>query len=426
MSLWRLVVKEIRLRRLNFGLGTLAVLAAVGVLVAQLTLLDVHDLHTRQILDAKLDETEAEMNRLEDDYRKLMKELGYNLLILPEGQDLGDFYAEGYAARTMPEEYVTRLAQSKIMTIRHLLPSLEQKIRWPERGQRNVILVGTRGEVPVTHRTPKEPMMLAVPPGAAVLGHEIWDSLELDVGDKITLLGRELEVKERYPERGTGDDVTIWIDLAQAQEMLDRKGRINAILALECLCTGDDLDAIERSVHQVLPNTEIIELKERVKTRAEARLRAKQAHVDAIQAEKKHEANIHRNMEAFAARLIPLVSLGAAVWVGLLALMNVRERRSEIGIFRALGFRSGQIITVFLSRAILIGLVGGVLGYVAGFLVVLFSVRHPAEAVPGPDLFKPGLFGMVMIAAPLLAALAGWLPALLAAREDPALILSEG
>lgn len=426
MSLWRMVVKEIRLRWLNFGLGTVAVLAAVGVLVAQLTLLDVHDVHTRQIVEAKLAETEAEMSRLEDDYRKLMKELGYNLLILPEGQDLGDFYAQGYAARTMPEEYVTRLAESKIMSVRHLLPSLEQKIRWPEQGQRNIILVGTRGEVPVAHRTPKEPMMIAVPPGAAVLGHEIWDSLELDVGDRITLLGREFEVKERYPERGTKDDVTIWIDLPQAQEMLGQKGRINAILALECLCTGADFAAIERSVHQVLPDTEIIELKERVKTRAEARLRAKQAHLDAIQAEKKHEANIHRSMEVFAARLIPLVSLGAAVWVGLLALMNVRERRPEIGILRALGFRSVQIITVFLSRAILIGLIGAVLGYVAGFLMVFLSGGVPTEAVPGLNLFNPGLLGMVLIAAPLLAALAGWLPALLAAREDPAIILNEG
>ena len=56
MSLWWMVVKEIRFRWLNFGLGTLAVLAAVGVLVAQLTLLDLHDVHTRRILDAKLAE----------------------------------------------------------------------------------------------------------------------------------------------------------------------------------------------------------------------------------------------------------------------------------------------------------------------------------------------------------------------------------
>jgi putative ABC transport system permease protein len=426
MTIWRMVFKEIRLRWLNFGLGTLAVLAAVGVLVTELTLLEAHDLQTRQLLDAKLAETEAEMSRLEDDYRKLMKELGYNLLILPEGQDLGDFYAKGYAARTMPEEYVTRLANSKLMTIRHLLPSLEQKIRWPEQGQRNVILVGTRGEVPVTHRTPKEPMMMAVPPATAVLGHEICDSLNLKPNDRITLLGKQFEVKECYPERGTKDDVTIWIDLATAQEMLDQKGRINAILALECLCTGADYEIIERSVHQVLPNTEVIELKERVKTRAEARLRAKQAHLDAIQAEKNHEAAIHQNMGAFAARLIPLVSLGAAVWVGILALMNVRERKPEIGILRALGFRSRQIMIVFLSRALLIGFTGALLGFAGGLAISLLVHGARLEGATGSTLFDPGLLGLIIIVAPLMAALASWPPALLAAREDPAIILNEG
>ncbi len=134
MTLWRLILKEIRLRRANFALGVLSVLVAVGVLVAQLTLLDAHDLRTRQILEAKQTATEAEMARLEDDYRKIMKKLGFNLLILPEGQRLVDFYADGYVTRDMPEEYARMLADSGIMTVRHLLPSLEQRSTGRSRG----------------------------------------------------------------------------------------------------------------------------------------------------------------------------------------------------------------------------------------------------------------------------------------------------
>ena len=40
------------------------------------------------------------------------------------------------------------------------------------------------------------------------------------------------------------------------------------------------------------------------------------------------------------------VVLAAAVWVGLLALVNVRERITEIGVFRALGKSSARIASL--------------------------------------------------------------------------------
>ena len=42
-------------------------------------------------------------------------------------------------------------------------------------------------------------------------------------------------------------------------------------------------------------------------------------------------------METLAGTVTPLVVIAAAVWVGLLAWVNVRERRAEIGILRAIG-----------------------------------------------------------------------------------------
>ncbi|MFQ5806747.1 MAG: ABC transporter permease [Phycisphaerae bacterium] len=426
MTLWRLIVKEIRLRRMNFALGVVSVLGAVGVLVAQLTLLDVHDLHTRRILAAKQAETVAEMARMEDDYRKIMKKLGFNLLVLPEGQRLDDFYADGYAARDMPEEYVTKLADSGIMTVRHLLPGLEQKIRWPEQGQRTIILVGTRGEVPLSHRKPKEPMMVAVPPGSVVLGYEIWNSLGRQVGDTITLLGRKFKVSRCHPERGSKDDITMWIELAQAQELLNRRGRINAILALKCHCPGADLANIRKEIGTILPGVSVIELANKVVTRAEARDRAKAAAEAALESERAHRARLRSERAAFAAWLVPLVTLGAAVWIGLLALVNVRERTPEIGILRALGLRSRQIMVVFLTRALLAGVVGAVLGYGVGYAIGLLSGEARVETETAATLFRPELLVLVLVAAPLLAALTSWPPALIAARQDPALVLREG
>ena len=426
MSLWRVIVKEIRLRWLNFALGVASALVAVGVLTAQLTLLDAHDLRTRRILEAKQAETEAEMRRMEDDYRKIMKKLGFNLLILPQGQSLEDFHAQAYAASDMPEEYVTKLANSDIMTISHLMPSVEQRIRWPEQGQRAIALVGTRGEVPQAHLAPKEPMMTAVPLGSAVLGYEIWHGLGLKTGDTITLLGRQFQVSTLHPQRGTGDDITIWIDLAQAQELLGLEGRINSILALKCQCEGPDVAAIRRDVGRLLPGVQVIELASKAMTRSEARGRAAAAAQTAIEAERTHRDHIRREREAFAGWLLPLVTLGAAAWIGLLALMNVRERAPEIGILRALGLRSRQVMTVFLVRALLVGLAGAMLGYAVGFAVGLLSGGIAVGAHAAAALFDPWLLGVVVAAAPMLAALASLPPALIAVRQDPAVVLREG
>ena len=133
MSVWRLVLREIQHRKLNFGLGLLSVVVAVGCLIGSLTLLHAHDLRTERIIAAKEAETREKMRVMEDDYRKIMKKLGFNVLILPKDQNLGDLYAEDYAAKYMPEAYVEKLVHSGTMTIRHLLPSLQQKLVWPER-----------------------------------------------------------------------------------------------------------------------------------------------------------------------------------------------------------------------------------------------------------------------------------------------------
>ena len=133
MSLWRLVVKEILHRKVNFGLGVVSVIVAVACLVGALTLLRAHDVRTDQIVASREAETKEKMRKLEDDYRKIMKKLGFNVLILPKDQDLGDLYAEDYVSKYMPEEYVERLAKSGIMSIRHLLPSLQQRLTWRDK-----------------------------------------------------------------------------------------------------------------------------------------------------------------------------------------------------------------------------------------------------------------------------------------------------
>src|SRR6267142_7054221 len=141
MTVRRLILREIHYRKLNFALGVLCVLVAVGCLVAALTLLHAHDLRTEEIVAAREAETQQKMAKLEDDYRKIGVGMGFNLLILPKDQNLSDLYADDYASKYMPEEYAQKLARARVATINHLMPSLQQKVKWPEQ-QRTIILMG--------------------------------------------------------------------------------------------------------------------------------------------------------------------------------------------------------------------------------------------------------------------------------------------
>jgi hypothetical protein len=420
MTVWQLVFKEIYRRKLNFLSGLLSVIIAIAALISAATSLSIHDLQTREIIEAKKIETENRMKDLEDDFRVIMKKLGFNLLILPKDQNLADLYADDFASRYMPEEYVTRLAKSKIMTIRHLLPSLQQRIYWKE-GQRKIILIGTRGEVPFLHRDPKEPILIPVPRGAVVVGYELHKSHNLSVGDKIKILGESFTVTKCNEERGNKDDITFWIDLKQAQSMLNRPNQINAILALKCHCAGNEISQVRTDVSKILPETQVIEEASKVVTRAEARDRAAQEAKQAIESERIHRLQIRNEQEHFAAIYVPSIMGLSVLWIALLFMSNVRDRQSEIGILRATGVKARKILSLFLLKAVVMGLIGALIGIIVGFMISLFlrSVQFNMAYIDWHMIL------MAVILAPLISVLSSWIPAFIASQQDPAIVLSQ-
>jgi len=259
-----------------------------------------------------------------------------------------------------------------------------------------------------------------VPKGQAVIGHELAESLGLKAGDQITLFGRKFTISQCNEERGSKDDISIWIDLAQAQEILGKPGRINAILALKCLCEGNELAAVRRDVAAVLPGAQVIEEGTKVLTRAEARDRAAQEAAEAVAAEVRNRRQVREEQEQFASILVPLVLLMSALWIGLVFYTNVRERRNEIGILRALGARSSTILRLFLTKALIMAFMGALAGYGLGLLA---GMMRGGEVTL--SLLEPRLFLLSCCTAIILSLAASWLPAYYAAQQDPAEVLRE-
>jgi putative ABC transport system permease protein len=107
--------------------------------------------------------------------------------------------------------------------------------------------------------------------------------------------------------------------------------------------------------------------------------------------------------------------LVGAVGVANIMIISVLERRSEIGLRRALGATKGQIRTQFLTEAILLALLGGAAGVAAGALATVIYAHSKRWAVVIPTEAWAGGLG----AAIAIGALAGLLPAVRAARLSP-------
>ena len=334
-----------------------------------------------------------------------MKGLGFNVFLFPKGEELWQIKERGYSEQTMPQDSVNKLAESKIVTVNHLLPQLSRRIHWKEQ-KRSILLIGIEGQVPIAHRSKKKPIMSPLAPGSINLGHDLHNSLGIKKGDTITLNEKNYLVAQTHPPRNFLDDGSAWIHLDEAQEIFGLKDQINAILALGCNCASiDRLGEIRSEISTILPDVQIIELGSSAMVRAEARNKVGDRARDAKQAILENR-NAARNERArFSSVLSPLIAAGAFLALAYLAFANVRERLPEIGTLRAIGVSHLKIATLLLGRAALIGLLGTTLAFVISI----------ATSFPFP--------GTTWLLIPLACAATAWLSTIYALTKDPVTIL---
>lgn len=377
MSLLSLILRELRHHRLNAVLSLLGLVAAVALLVI-----------LRHLTTAAERET-----------RRVVRDLGFNVRIIPRETDPEQFFATGYSDKTLPADAVQRLADGAqtFVSFNHLTASLERRIPI---GDRDALLTGL-GPAVVGGADKKQPMGFKIAPGKAHIGFLLARRLGAKVGGTIPLKGRSLVVEKVLVESGTDDDIRLFTSLADAQVILDLPGRISEIKAIDCLCLTADQDPLTQlraALAKVLPEGQVLQMR----TMADAR--AKQ----------------RRSAEQFAGFAVPLVLGIGAAWVGILAALNVRERRSELGLWRALGWSSGRIALLYLGRAALLGILGAAGGYFIGNAVGLHYGPRLYPVTAGGFAPEPQLLLWAMIVTPAFAALSAFLPAMIAVARDPA------
>ncbi len=118
--------------------------------------------------------------------------------------------------------------------------------------------------------------------------------------------------------------------------------------------------------------------------------------------------------------MVTIVGLVGAAGITNTLVLNVTERRREIGILRAVGARRGHLVRLLLTEGLALGLLGLALGTALGYLRARVLVD-----LTGASLFRldfrltPAILASTATLALGLALIASVGPGLLAARLRP-------
>ena len=182
--------------------------------------------------------------------------------------------------------------------------------------------------------------------GEALLGERAASALGLDAGDSVGLNGEELAVVGVLQETGSQDDYQVFAPLATVQSAFGKEGLISS-LDIRALCSACPVESIADSINKSIPGVRAVAVRQ------------------IAESEMNLVAKVNRFMMVLAA--ITLV-VGAFAVVSTM-MSSVHERTKDIGIMKAVGASRGQIVRMFVYEAIAVGLIGGIMGYVAGTLL---------------------------------------------------------
>lgn len=175
---------------------------------------------------------------------------------------------------------------------------------------------------------------------------------------------------------GGNEDEQLFVNLAAAQELSARPGRVHAVF-VSALCSACPAEMMAEEIQMALP----------VKARAVRQL---------VRSESSVVSGIDGLMYLTSA-----AALAASALVVTTAMTTgVTERRRELGVMKAVGASGAMIAAVFLAEALSLGLAGGLLGFLAGIAM--------AHAISG------GVFGAAVVLSPLVLPLSVGLSALVA------------
>ncbi|MCM0083577.1 ABC transporter permease [Geomonas sp. Red32] len=338
---------------------------------------------------------------MSSDIERKMDEFGANILITPQSNGLSLTYGGiSLGGVTFDQHEIREADLSRIKTIknRRNISAISPKVLGGVKVQgHDVLLVGVDfaselkmkqwwnifGDAPKTDHE-------------VLLGSDASKVLNASTGDSIAIKGETFKVAGVLDQTGSQDDALVFAQLAKAQRMLGKEGKVS-LVEVAALCSGCPIGDMVNQMAELLPDTKVSAIQQVV----EGRLKA----LD--------------QFKRFSYAMAGVVVLIGSLVVFVTMMGNVNERTTEIGVFRAIGFRKSHIMRIILLEAALVSLFAGFIGYGAGMGGAKLALPLMAETKNAHLIWDPYVAAGSIALAVTLGLIASLYPALRASRMDP-------
>jgi putative ABC transport system permease protein len=122
-----------------------------------------------------------------------------------------------------------------------------------------------------------------------------------------------------------------------------------------------------------------------------------------------------QTMEALLGAIASVSLLVGGIGIMNIMLVSVTERTREIGLRQAVGARARDVLRQFLVEAVILSLIGGVIGIAVG----TFGARTIADSMEWPTRVSPNAVAIAFLFSAAIGVFFGYYPARQAARLDP-------
>jgi len=352
--------------------------------------------------------------------------LGANVLVLPKAVTLQDYYSADMHDEVIPEEYVTRLAMSDIEGVDNLSPKLcvpvelqgknftltgilpknefQAKAAWGGAGifSRPIgcgaVDMGSEPKPEDKKSLTRKRVIETLESHEVLVGDDVATALAVKEGQSLEMLGEKFSVIAILPQTGTVDDSRIFAHLHTVQKLSGQEGVVNCIEIVGCC--KEIAGGLVAGVNKLLPDAKVVTVKQVVAT----------------------QQNVNGMMERLSSIFLVIIVVVGGAGIANYMYSNVFERRREIGTLMALGAESGLVLRIFLLKALLMGLAGGIGGFVIG---TILAVTLGPKLAGVPVLPMPSLLAWALGISLFITLLASYFPARRAARLDPCATFQE-
>ncbi len=230
--------------------------------------------------------------------------------------------------------------------------------------------------------------------GELILGRMASNSLEKGLGDTLRLSGQSFEIVGIFETGVAYEDTGAVVPLREAQRMFGKPRQVSFLgISLHDPARAAELAPIFEARHPDLMVARTADLASRMQDFAT---------MDAV----------------FGALIVLMLLVGGIVMMNVM-LMSVFERTHEIGVLRAVGWRSRRVLSLIISEALALSLFSAILGILIGIGLNALFALVPVYGEMLTAIYTIRDLGMVLLMALALGLIGAVLPAWRAVRLRP-------